>query len=62
MSYHFKRVSESQKLLEQCLQIDPDDNIAQIYLKRCRQFNEEQVHFGVDDIGNIPQWDDTLLC
>ncbi|MCK5189339.1 MAG: bacteriohemerythrin, partial [Methylococcales bacterium] len=59
--YHFKRISESQKLLEQCLKINSDDNIAQIYLQRCKDFKVSQVHQGVDDIGHIPQWDDSLL-
>jgi adenylate cyclase len=36
--YHEKRVKEAGKLFEECLQQNPEDKVAQIYLKRCRNW------------------------
>ncbi|HLO50835.1 MAG TPA: adenylate/guanylate cyclase domain-containing protein [Kamptonema sp.] len=36
--YHQNIVKEAGKLFEECLQKNPEDRVAQIYLKRCRNF------------------------
>ncbi len=47
--YHYRDIVNAQKLLQQCLEICPDDIPAQVYIARCQRFMETGVHEGTGE-------------
>ena len=47
--YHYCDIANAQKLLQQCLQICPDDMPAQVYTGRCQRFMATGVHEGTGE-------------
>ncbi len=47
--YHYRNIENAQKLLQQCLQICPEDIPAQIYAQRCQRFLETGIHEGTGE-------------
>lgn len=58
--YHLKQVEDAQHLLNKCLDKNPDDAPAQLYLDRCKRFLENGAHEGTGEIDAEVVWDKSM--
>jgi len=54
--YHYKEIDEAKLLLEKCLNINPEDNPAQVYLQRCNLYLERGVFEGSHELKQQIVW------
>lgn len=54
--YHLKQIPHAMELLEQCVQIAPDDIPAQIYLARCKEFLASGQHTSTGELDAHLDW------
>lgn len=54
--FHYKHVKEAKQMLEQCLEVNPNDSTAQTYLKRCNVYLETGQHIGSSELQDRISW------
>lgn len=54
--YHYKNIDIAKKMLEKCIQINPADNPAKVYLERCKAFSENSFHQGAKELNEGLEW------
>ena len=54
--YHLKRIPQSMELLEQCIQIAPNDVPAHIYLSRCEEYVAKGQHLTTGELNVRMEW------
>jgi hemerythrin len=54
--YHYKKIPKAIKLLKKCLELNPNDNPARLYLERCLQFSENGFHEGAKELSQQIVW------
>ena len=55
--YHMQKPQQALLLLEQCLDIVPEDSVAKIYIDRCK----DQFDQNVSELGNVKPWNSDFL-
>ena len=55
-NYHYKKITKATELLVKCLEINPNDNPAKIYLERCREFSKNGFHDGAKELSQQIEW------
>ncbi|MFO7790389.1 MAG: bacteriohemerythrin [Bacteroidales bacterium] len=54
--YHYKDIPKAKKLLEKCLELNPGDNPAKVYLERCEMFSKTGFHAGAKELKQQVEW------
>ncbi len=54
--YHYKEIPKAIELLEECIEINPNDNPAKIYLERCHLFSKNGLHNGAKELNQHIEW------
>ncbi len=54
--YHFKQIEEAKELLDKCVKLNPDDQPAKVYLKRCKMFLKTGEHEGTKELTQQLEW------
>jgi hemerythrin-like metal-binding protein len=55
-NYHYKKVGIAKNLLKKCIQINPEDQPAKVYLERCEAFLKSGVHEGANELCQQIEW------
>jgi hemerythrin-like metal-binding protein len=55
-NYHYRKIDVAKDLLEKCIEINPDDNPAKVYLERCRNFRKNGFHEGAKELCQQIEW------
>ena len=59
--YHLKEIDRAEPLLQACIDQVPDDQPAQTYLSRCREYRATGVHHATGEIGTELVWRNEFL-
>lgn len=54
--FHYRHIPEAMKLLQQCLDQNPDDRPARVYLERCERFLVTGLHESTGELSNDLVW------
>ena len=54
--YHLKHIDVAKKMLQECLQHNPMDKPAQVYLDRCKKFIRTGVHESTGELAREVKW------
>jgi hemerythrin len=59
--YHLKEIDQAEPLLQACITEVPDDQPAQTYLSRCREYRATGIHHATGEVGSELAWRDEFL-
>ncbi|MDP2417280.1 MAG: bacteriohemerythrin [Hydrogenophaga sp.] len=59
--YHLNEIDRAEPLLQACLDQVPDDQPAQTYLSRCREYRATGIHHATGEVGSELVWRDEFL-
>lgn len=59
-NFHYKKIDVAMALLEKCIEINPYDNPARIYLDRCKEFAKNGFHEGAQELKLQIKWDNSF--
>ncbi len=54
--YHYKHIDRAIELLEKCIELNPEDKPAQVYLERCKNFSRSGIHEGAAELSWKLEW------